>query len=118
MSIAHRPGSCPSSLDPRVFSSTTKPAVVEEFKNHFRNISQIMDCVGCEKCRLWGKIQVTGIGTALKILFASESPRRWEYLNFRRSEIVALFNTLGRLSESVSAAQYFREFQGQTEAVP
>ena len=28
-----------------------------------------MDCVGCDKCRLWGKVQVSGIGTALKILF-------------------------------------------------
>lgn len=31
--------------------------------------SAIMDCVGCEKCRLWGKLQVLGLGTALKILF-------------------------------------------------
>lgn len=76
-----------------------------------------MDCVGCEKCRLWGKIQVTGIGTALKILFASESPRRWDNLNFRRSEIVALFNTLGRLSESVVAVQYFRKVQEENEQV-
>lgn len=30
-----------------------------QFKQHFRNISRIMDCVGCEKCRLWGKIQVS-----------------------------------------------------------
>lgn len=29
-----------------------------EFKQHFRNISAIMDCVGCDKCRLWGKLQV------------------------------------------------------------
>jgi hypothetical protein len=28
-----------------------------------------MDCVGCDKCRLWGKVQTTGLGTALKILF-------------------------------------------------
>lgn len=41
----------------------------EEFKAHFRNVSRIMDCVGCDKCRLWGKVQVSGIGTALKILF-------------------------------------------------
>lgn len=109
MSIVNRPRSCPKSLDTVVFSSSTKPAVVEEFKNHFRNVSLIMDCVGCEKCRLWGKIQVTGIGTALKILFASESMRRWENLNFRRSEIVALFNTLGRLSESISTVQQFRD---------
>lgn len=31
-----------------------------------------MDCVGCEKCRLWGKLQVLGLGTALKILFSVE----------------------------------------------
>jgi ERO1-like protein alpha len=30
----------------------------EEFRQHFRNISKIMDCVGCEKCQLWGKLQV------------------------------------------------------------
>lgn len=30
----------------------------EEFSLHFRNISAIMDCVGCDKCKLWGKLQV------------------------------------------------------------
>lgn len=30
----------------------------EEFRLHFKNISKIMDCVGCSKCRLWGKLQV------------------------------------------------------------
>lgn len=29
-----------------------------------------MDCVGCDKCRLWGKLQTHGMGTALKILFS------------------------------------------------
>lgn len=31
----------------------------EEFRLHFKNISRIMDCVGCSKCRLWGKLQVS-----------------------------------------------------------
>lgn len=30
----------------------------DQFKQHFRNISRIMDCVGCDKCKLWGKLQV------------------------------------------------------------
>lgn len=30
----------------------------QDFKEKFRNISRIMDCVGCDKCRLWGKVQV------------------------------------------------------------
>ncbi|XP_039294127.1 uncharacterized protein CG43867-like [Nilaparvata lugens] len=44
----------------------------EEFRMHFRNISQIMDCVGCDKCKLWGKLQIQGLGTALKILFSGK----------------------------------------------
>jgi hypothetical protein len=39
----------------------------EELRTHFRNISAVMDCVGCEKCRLWGKLQTLGLGTALKV---------------------------------------------------
>lgn len=33
-----------------------------EFKEHFRNISRIMDCVGCDKCKLWGKLQIQALG--------------------------------------------------------
>ncbi len=47
-------------------------ALKHEFREHFRNISRIMDCVGCDKCKLWGKLQITGLGTALKILFAGD----------------------------------------------
>ena len=64
-----------------------------EFRDHFRNISRIMDCVGCDKCKLWGKVQVAGVGTALKILFTR---RHLDQLQLSRSEIVALFNVLGR----------------------
>ncbi|KAM3338624.1 hypothetical protein P3S68_030710 [Capsicum galapagoense] len=35
-----------------------------------------MECVGCEKCRLWGKLQVLGLGTALKILFSVDGVYR------------------------------------------
>uniref|UniRef100_A0A8C9RF80 ERO1-like protein alpha n=1 Tax=Scleropages formosus TaxID=113540 RepID=A0A8C9RF80_SCLFO len=74
----------------------------EDFKKTFRNISRIMDCVGCFKCRLWGKLQTQGLGTALKIMF---SERQIEALpkstgskpgfQLTRQEIVALFNAFG-----------------------
>ena len=83
----------------------------EDFRLHFRNISRIMDCVGCDKCRLWGKVQVTGIGTALKLLFAFEASNatyvQRDIVNFstqvtlRRNELVSLINTAHRVSESV-----------------
>lgn len=80
-----------------------------EFRERFRNISKIMDCVGCDKCRLWGKLQVQGLGTALKILFSGKfdsgvttvktqeqqlrEERDWK---LKRTEIVSLFNAFGR----------------------
>ena len=45
----------------------------KQFQEKFRNISSVMDCVGCDKCKLWGKLQVTGLGTALKILFWADN---------------------------------------------
>ena len=35
----------------------------DTFRERFRNITRIMDCVTCDKCRVWGKLQILGIGT-------------------------------------------------------
>ncbi|KAG0285947.1 hypothetical protein BGZ96_009882 [Linnemannia gamsii] len=92
-----------------------------EFRDHFRNITKIMDCVGCEKCRLWGKVQTSGLGTALKILFSYND----EHLNpikhpnlLQRTEIVALFNTLNRVSESVASIARFRTMYMEQHGLP
>lgn len=45
-----------------------KQELRDAFMIKFRNISRIMDCVTCEKCRVWGKLQILGFGTAIKIL--------------------------------------------------
>ncbi|KAL3636950.1 Endoplasmic reticulum oxidoreductin-1 [Castilleja foliolosa] len=74
----------------------------QEIQKQFRNISALMDCVGCEKCRLWGKLQVLGLGTALKILFSVDGTNHPnESLQLQRNEVIALVNLLHRLSESV-----------------
>lgn len=80
-----------------------------EFKEHFRNVTRIMDCISCERCRLWGKVQTTGLGTALKIHFMDDNANTWNNSNFRRAELISLFNTLGRFSESITAVEKFRE---------
>ncbi|VVC95347.1 unnamed protein product [Leptidea sinapis] len=91
-----------------------------EFREHFRNISRIMDCVGCDKCKLWGKLQTQGLGTALKILFSGKwdsegDPdqgklplRHKSNKRLHRSEIVALFNAFARLSNSIRELENFR----------
>ncbi|RZC36623.1 ERO1 domain containing protein, partial [Asbolus verrucosus] len=61
-----------------------------EFKQHFRNVSKIMDCI-------------QGLGTALKILFSEKfesdklehpSPNKKNF-QLQRSEIVSLVNSIG-----------------------
>lgn len=99
---------CPKNFDRILFASNSKPHIVDEMRKRFRNITSIMDCVSCERCRLWGKVQTMGIGTALKILFASDKKAKWARTTFRRCEIVALFNVFGRFSESIEAVQRFR----------
>ncbi|KAJ1341999.1 hypothetical protein BSLG_003404 [Batrachochytrium salamandrivorans] len=99
--------SCPSTFDEKImFSQAPYLALKDEFKQRFHNISRIMDCVGCEKCRLWGKIQITGLGTALKVLF-SYGDDASEY-RLSRSELVAFMNVFHRLSESLVAVDRFQ----------
>lgn len=76
-----------------------------EFRAAFRNISTIMDCVGCEKCRLWGKLQFLGLGTALRILFTEDDARE-----LKRNEVIALINMLHKL---LSSAIWVDEFSNQ-----
>nr|XP_006822898.1 PREDICTED: ERO1-like protein alpha-like [Saccoglossus kowalevskii] len=83
----------------------------EEFRSHFRNISRIMDCVGCDKCKLWGKLQTQGMGTALKILFSGniyDTVTGEPAFSLRRTEIVSLFNAFGRLSNSIKLLEEIR----------
>ena len=62
-------------------------------------------------------LQVTGLGTALKILFSGEFdkahlpglPKAKEDLKLSRNEIVALFNSFGKLSTSIVELERFRE---------
>jgi ERO1-like protein beta len=110
---------------PRIFDESLMfkdPSTIglkDDFRHRFRNVSRLMDCVGCDKCRLWGKLQTAGYGTALKILFELEEGEGAfegeevddgeESLLLRRTELVALVNTLDRVSSSMSAIYEFRE---------
>uniref|UniRef100_A0A3P8VY05 ERO1-like protein alpha n=1 Tax=Cynoglossus semilaevis TaxID=244447 RepID=A0A3P8VY05_CYNSE len=87
----------------------------EDIRLSFLNISRIMDCVGCFKCRLWGKLQTQGLGTALKILFSAHqiealptSGNQRPSFKLSRQEIVSLFNAFGRISTSISELKNFR----------
>ncbi|KAL2165345.1 hypothetical protein VTH06DRAFT_642 [Thermothelomyces fergusii] len=126
MAVAERAASVPQTLDESLmFRDGEGPSLKEDFRNRFRNVSRLMDCVGCDKCRLWGKLQTAGYGTALKVLFefdnnnndndpapAAPDPAPSVPV-LKRTELVALFNTYARLSNSLEAVQKFRKMVRQ-----
>ncbi|KAK9074129.1 hypothetical protein SSX86_006726 [Deinandra increscens subsp. villosa] len=106
--LVHNPkllAACPLPFDEaKMWQGQSGPELKQQIQKQFRNISALMDCVGCEKCRLWGKLQVLGLGTALKILFSVDGQNsRDQPLQLQRNEVIALVNLLNRLSESLKS---------------
>jgi Endoplasmic Reticulum Oxidoreductin 1 (ERO1) len=101
----------PSFDESRMFdpSDSTIIGLKDEFRERFRNVSRVMDCVGCDKCRLWGKVQTGGYGTALKVLFEFDPHQINGDFHLRRTELVSLIVTLQRLSHSIWAVERFGE---------
>lgn len=117
LELADRAAAVPNTFDETImFQDPALLGLKEDFRNRFRNVSRIMDCVGCDKCRLWGKLQTAGYGAALKVLFEFDETKNGENPPLRRTELVALVNTLARVSHSLTAISKFREAVEKWEA--
>lgn len=117
LSLADAASGRPRIFDESVMFQRPEGGLKEDFRNRFRNVSRLMDCVGCDKCRLWGKLQTVGYGTALKVLFEFDEEKNGENPPLRRTELVALVNTLDRVSNSLAALGRLRDLvhhQSQT----
>lgn len=115
LAVTQSAASVPQIFDESLmFKNGEGPYLKEDFKNRFRNVSRLMDCVGCDKCRLWGKLQTAGYGTALKVLFEFDNDSD-DIPVLKRTELVALFNTYARLTTSMDAIQKFRAMVAEKE---
>ena len=101
--------SCPLTFDETSLFSDCNAGDVEskrlESKRRFRHLLQIMQCVGCDRCKLWGTLQTLGVGTALRVILDEEESQDTQLL---RQEAVALVHTLERFS---SALVYAHDLQ-------
>ena len=63
---------CPVPFDEgRLWKGAGSGELKAQLQRHFQNITKVMDCVGCEKCKLWGKLQMLGalptrVGTSVQ----------------------------------------------------
>ena len=109
LAVTEKAASVPQIFDESLmFKNGEGPSLKEDFRHRFRNVSRLMDCVGCDKCRLWGKLQTAGYGAALKVLFEFDNNPSAEVPPLKRTELVAMFNTYARLSSSLNAITQFR----------
>ena len=77
--------------------------MISELIIRFRNISSIIDCVTCSKCRMHAKLEVFGIATMLKIMFSKSTDDLKQTMS--RNELVSFINLFAKLSKSVNNVQ-------------
>jgi ERO1-like protein alpha len=77
--------------------------MISELIIRFRNISSIIDCVTCSKCRMHAKLEVFGIATMLKIMFSKSTEDLKQTMS--RNELVSFINLFAKLSKSVNNVQ-------------
>ncbi|CBH13528.1 endoplasmic reticulum oxidoreductin, putative [Trypanosoma brucei gambiense DAL972] len=81
----------------KFFESPGAHLLVRQMKRVVHNVTTLMDCVTCEKCRAWGKLETAALATALKIVFGSAE----NVVELNRGERVALINFARQLAISV-----------------
>ncbi|CAB1331314.1 unnamed protein product, partial [Coregonus sp. 'balchen'] len=67
----------------------------EDFRLTFCNISRIMGCMGCVKCRLWGKLQVSEQESSLYSVSRLKSSSGQPIFQLSRQEILSLIIAFG-----------------------
>eukprot|EP01083_Nonionella_stella_P117339 349546_1 len=95
-----------NSFDESTMFQEERREIITNFRNVWRNISEIIDCVGCEKCKLHAKCELLGLGTALKILFTRDV---LSVDMFERNEMLALIVTLAKYSDAIQFVEDMEE---------
>mmetsp|Transcript_38355 Transcript_38355/g.82994 ORF Transcript_38355/g.82994 Transcript_38355/m.82994 type:complete len:1187 (-) Transcript_38355:253-3813(-) len=93
-------------------SSEHRSQLKRQFKSVFRNITEIVDCVQCQRCRLHAKLFSLGLGAALKILL---TPTDMIGQAISRNEVVSLWNVVWKLADSIVDAKYLADLHWQAK---
>ncbi|CAI2369968.1 unnamed protein product [Moneuplotes crassus] len=88
----------------------TKEQFISTIKPVFYNITKIIDCIPCEKCKLYGKLQFTGLTAVMKIMFGQGQESR-----LTRNEMVGLINLMAKLADSMDWYHQWIEYENSYE---
>ncbi|CAI2362017.1 unnamed protein product [Moneuplotes crassus] len=93
-------------LADKLFEAFPKQEFIKKIKPIFYNITKILDCVTCEKCKLYGKLQFTGLTAVMKIMFGQGNESK-----LTRNEMVGLINLMAKLADSVEWYFEYLEYE-------
>lgn len=89
----------------KLLESARGRLLLPEMKRMMLNITTLMDCLACEKCRVWGKLQTRGLAAAFKVVMSDPAAK----VGLSRGDMVALMNFARQLSFSVQHLKELRE---------
>jgi len=104
-------------FDPSVLFADQDPGTVqlkEELKRRLQRMGEMMTCVGCDRCKLWGTLQFHAARVAVGVLINDEpidddnNTSQFgvpSLSSLRPNDIVALVNTMAQLSKSIHQAK-------------
>mmetsp|Transcript_26986 Transcript_26986/g.23825 ORF Transcript_26986/g.23825 Transcript_26986/m.23825 type:complete len:171 (+) Transcript_26986:3-515(+) len=72
----------------------------------FQNMTDILECIGCNVCKMNAKLQFTGLGAMFKVLFPSDSD-----VVLTENELVGFLNLANRLSNTVKWYHGYLEYE-------
>ena len=80
---------CPVPFDEgRMWKGADSAELKAQLQLHFQNITKVMDCVGCEKCKLWGKLQMLGARCSLPTLTRAVCPQAGSTMGLSHARFV------------------------------
>jgi hypothetical protein len=77
-------------------SHEERKKLVEIMRANFHAISQNVDCIACDACRLQAKVKITGLAFAVRIILNDDLLRETTY---GRNDVIAFINTIQQFSK-------------------
>ena len=65
-------------------------------RENFHTISQNVDCIACDSCRLQAKVKITGLAFAVRVILNDDLLRETTY---GRNDVIAFINTIQQFSK-------------------
>lgn len=97
----------------------TTTALGQELKQRFQRMGNMMTCIGCDRCKLWGSLQFHAARVALGVIMSIDDDTKSQasasqfdvphWTQLKPNDVVALVNALAQVSKSIDQA---REWTG------